>query len=101
MNTLKLIIVLFVKKFVDPDYWVISKKIETNFKAPKVKVGDRIRFTKYKNIFSKDCTKNWPKETFVIDSVLKANPWNYKIKCLNGKKIIGSFYEKELFLSKL
>ena len=26
-------------------------------------------------------------------------PWNYKIKYLNGEKIIGSFYEKELLLS--
>ena len=27
---------------------------------------------------------------------MKANPWTYKIKDLNGEKIIGSFYEKEL-----
>ena len=27
----------------------------------------------------------------VIDSVLKTNPWIYKLKDLNGEKIIGSF----------
>ena len=32
----------------------------------------------------------------IIDSVLKTNPWTYKIKDLKGEKIIGSFYEKEL-----
>ena len=30
----------------------------------------------------------------MINSVLKTNLWTYKIKDLNGKKIIGSFYEK-------
>ena len=37
----------------------------------------------------------------IIDSVLKTNPWTYKIKDLNGDKIIGSFYEKELLRSIL
>ena len=27
----------------------------------------------------------------VMDSVLKTNPWIYKLKDLNGEKIIGSF----------
>ena len=30
----------------------------------------------------------------MINSVLKTNLWTYKIKDLNGEKIIGSFYEK-------
>ena len=50
---------------------------------------------------SKGCTKNWSREIFIIDFVLKANPWTYKIKDLNKEKIIGSFHEKELLLSKL
>ena len=33
--------------------------------------------------------------------MLKSNPWMYQIKGLSGEKIIGSFYEKELLLSKL
>ena len=37
----------------------------------------------------------------IIDSVSKTNAWTYKIKDLNGEKIIGRFYEKELLLSKL
>ena len=67
----------------------------------KFKVNDRVRITKYKNIFSKGYTENWSREIFIIDSVLKTNPWTYKLKDLNGEKIIGSFYEKELLLSKL
>ena len=39
-------------------------------KAPKFKVGGRIKITKYKNIFSKGYTKNWSGEIFVISSAL-------------------------------
>ena len=45
--------------------------------------------------------RNLLREKFITDSVLKTNPWTYKIKDLNGEKIIESFYEKELLLSKL
>ena len=79
----------------------MNETIETNPKAPKFKSDDRVRITKYKNIFSKGYTKNWSREIFIIDSVSKTNPWTFKIKDLNGEKIIGSFCEKKLLLSKL
>ena len=79
----------------------LTETIETNHKDPKFKVNDRVRITKYQNIFSKGYTENWSREIFIIDSVLKTNPWTYKLKDLNGEKIIGSFYEKELLLSLL
>ena len=44
---------------------------------------------------------NWLREIFFIDFVLRTNPWTYKTKTVNGKKTIGSFYEKELLLNKL
>ena len=58
----------------------LTKKIETNHKSPKFKVAERTRTTKYKNIFSKGYTENFSKKNFVIDSVLKTNPWLYKTK---------------------
>ena len=70
-----------------------------NPKVSKFKVGNRVRITKYKNIFSKSLTQNWFKKIFVIDSVLKTNPWAYKIKNLNGEKLIGSFYKNDVLLS--
>ena len=79
----------------------MTEKIETNSKDPKTKFNDRVRITKYKKIFSKGYTENCSREIFIIDSALKTNPWTYKLKDLNGEKIIGSFYEKQLFLSKL
>ena len=41
------------KKPTDADYSTLTEKIETNCKAPKFKVNDRVRITKYNNIFSK------------------------------------------------
>ena len=63
--------------------------------------GDRAMITKYKNIFSKGCIKDWSKETFEIESVLKIDPWMYKLKDVNGETLTGSFYEKEFLLRKL
>ena len=62
------------KKPIDVDYSTLTEDIETNPKSPEVKVDDKVRITQYKNIFSKGYTENLPKETFLIDSVLKTNP---------------------------
>ena len=63
------------KKPINADYSALTEKLETNLKAPKFKVNDRVIIFKYKNIFSKGYTENWSREIFVINSVLKTNPW--------------------------
>ena len=72
----------------------MTKKTESNPKAPTFKVNDRVKFTKYKNIFSKGSTEKWSREIFFINSVLKTNTYTYKIKNLSREKIIWRFYEK-------
>ena len=72
-----------VKKPVDANCSALTEEIETNPKALKFKVGDRVRITKYKNIISKGFTKFGREKYFFIDSVLKTNPLIYKIKDLN------------------
>ena len=89
-----------VKKLIKADYSVLTKKIQTDPKAHKFKVNHRVIINKYKNNFSKNYTKNWPREMFSINSVLKTNAWTYKIK-EKTEKIIGTFYEKQLFLNGL
>ena len=42
---------------------------EINNKDPKFKVGDRVRISKYKNIFAKGYTPNWSEEVFVIKKI--------------------------------
>ena len=93
MNTIIVIIKVLVKKALNADYSALIEEIETYSKLTKFKVGDRIRITKYKNIFSKSYFENLSREIFLIDSALKTNPWTYKIKDSNGEKI-ESFYEK-------
>ena len=68
------------------DYSASTKKIDTNPIASKFKDNDRVRNTKYKNIFSKGYIENWSREIFIINFALKINPWMYKFKDLNGKK---------------
>ena len=43
----------FIRKNpIHADYFVLTKEISSSQKAPKFKVGDRVRITKYKNVFS-------------------------------------------------
>ena len=65
----------------------MTVKVETNPKALKLKVNDRVLITEYKDIFSKRYTKNWSRKIFVIDYVSRTDPWAYKIQDLNGEKM--------------
>ena len=44
---------------------------DVNDKDPKFKVDDHVRISKYKNIFAKEYTPNWPEEVFVIKELKK------------------------------
>ena len=57
-------------------------------KALEFKVHDRFRITKCENIFRKGYTESLSREILIIDSVMKNDPWIYKIKDLNGQKIM-------------
>ena len=72
-----------------------STNLHSN-KDPKFKVGDHVRISKYKCIFAKGYTTNWSEEGFAIKRIKNTVPWTYVINDLNGDKIIGTFYEKEL-----
>ena len=78
------------------DNTYINADKEINYKDPKFKVGDRVRISKYKNIFTKGYAPNWSEEVFVIKKVKNTVPWSYVINDLNGEEITGTFYEKEL-----
>ena len=68
----------------------------SNDKDLKFKVGDHVRISKYKNIFAKGHTPNSSEEVFEIKKVKNTVPWTYVVNDLNGDKIVGTFYEKEL-----
>ena len=46
------------KEPINADFSALNEKIETNPKALKFNVNDRVRVTNYKNIFSKGYTEN-------------------------------------------
>ena len=69
---------------------------EHNEKDSRFKVGDRVRISKFKNIFAKGYTPNWSKEVFIVDKINYAVPYTYNLKDLNDEEIIGSFYDREL-----
>ena len=94
-NTIKMKLVdVKDNKYVDS--MELHSKKEVNDKDPKFKVGDRVRISKYKNVFSKGYTPNWSEEVFVVNKIKNTVPWTYVINDLNGKEITGTFYEKEL-----
>ena len=74
---------------------------EHNEKDSRFKVGDRVRISKFKNIFAKGYTPNWSKEIFIVDKINDAVPYTYNLKDLNDEEIIGIFYDKELQKTKL
>ena len=44
-------------------------KEDSNEKEPNFRVDDRVRISKYKNIFVKGYTQNWPEEVFVVSKI--------------------------------
>ena len=74
---------------------------EHNEKDSRIKVGDRVRISRFKNIFAKGYDPNWSKETFIVDKVNDTVPYAYNLKDLNNEEIIISFYDKELQKTEL
>ena len=74
---------------------------EHNEKRSRFKVGDRVRISKFKNIFAKGYTPNWSKEIFIVDKINVTVPYTHNMKDLNGEEIIGSFYDREFQKTKL
>ena len=71
MNTIIRITVLLVKKPINVNYSTLNEQTELCHKSFKFKVVDRVRITKYTNIFNKGYTNNCSREVFVIDYVLQ------------------------------
>ena len=78
------------------DYYAEYNEDQSSKRKCKFKVGAFVRISKYKNIFAKEYTLNSSEEVFVIHKIKNTVPWTYAISDLNGEKIIGCFYEKEL-----
>ena len=69
---------------------------EHNEKSARYNIGDRVRISKFKNIFAKGYTPNWSREIFIVNKINDTVPYTYNLKDLNDEEIIGSLYDKEL-----
>ena len=78
------------------DNTYINMGNEVNNNDPKLKVGDNVRISKYKNIFARGYTPNWSEEIFVIIEIKNTVPWTCVVNDLTGEEILGTFFEKEL-----
>ena len=67
---------------------------EVNDIDPKFKVGDHVRISKYKNIFSKDYTPNWSEEVFVIKKLKIRFHGHMSLMILMVKKLLEHFMKK-------
>ena len=67
--------------------------VDSDEKSPKFKISDRVRISKYKNIFAKEYTL---KKKFSLLAKLKMQFHGLVINDLNDREIVETFYEKEL-----
>ena len=67
---------------------------DSNEKEPTFRVGDRVRVSKYKNIFAKGYTQNCSEEVFVVSKIKNTVPWTYIISDLNGEPLLELFMKK-------
>ena len=77
----------------------VNKRVyidEHNEKRSRFKVADRVRISKFKNIFAKGYTPSWSTEIFIVDKINDTVPYTYNLKDLNDEEITGSFYDREL-----
>ena len=63
---------------------------------PKFNVGDRVRISVLKRLFTKEATANWSEEIFQIYEVDKTQPITYKLQDLADEVIEGAFYKEQL-----
>lgn len=89
-----------VTKEFEHDLLVQFSKNNLKVTKPKLKVGDRVRITVKKDIFSNKYRRNWTTEIFEVCEIQNTSPVTYKIRDLTGEEIIGSFYELELQKTK-
>jgi hypothetical protein len=70
-------------------------------KMPKFRVGDSVRVSKQKTVFTKGYTQSWSNEVFTIRKVQNTIPPTYLLNDYQKQPILGGFYEPELQKSAL
>lgn len=67
-----------------------------NVKTPKFSVGTHVRISNPKRIFDKGYDKQWSREVFSVQKIIRSYPLTYKVASLDGEELNNKFYEEEL-----
>jgi hypothetical protein len=63
---------------------------------PKLKVGDRVRLSKTRQVFKKGYLPGWTLELFTVHEVYLTDPTTYSVVDDKGEVLQGTFYIQEL-----
>jgi hypothetical protein len=66
----------------------------------KFKIGESVRVSKNKHVFSKGYWPNYTTEIFKIRKIQNTNPTTYLLEDYQGQPIQGGFYEQEIIKAK-
>jgi len=66
----------------------------------KFRVGNIVRVSKHKAVFTKGYVPSWSTELFRVAKVQNTNPATYLLEDLNGEPIAGGWYAEELQKTK-
>ena len=66
----------------------------------KFKIGDFVRISRHRNVFSKGYLPQWSTEIFKVHTIQKTVPITYLLKDLKGENIFGAFYSQEIQKTK-
>ena len=72
----------------------LSTELDWNKKNSKFKIGDNVRISKYKNIFTKGYTPNWSEKVFVINKIKNTVPWTMLLVIWIVKKLLKVVMKK-------
>lgn len=68
-------------------------------KPGRFKVGDYVRISKERSLFSKSALPGFTDEIFIIVEAVRSNPATFILKDLEGEQVKGKFYREELSLA--
>lgn len=69
---------------------------DTSSRSKKIKLGDKVRISTYKGVFTKGYLPNWSTEIFTVVKINKTVPLTYLLEDYAGKPIAGCFYTEEI-----
>lgn len=77
-------------------HYDIKRTTEAAPRMRRFSVGDKVRISVYKGVFTKGYLPNWSTEVFTIIKVNKTAPPTYLLEDYTGSPISGGFYAEEI-----